>query len=145
MTRLGGNVFGVNDTPLFDAELHTQGGQPHLLQLLLNKYREHLAGKIEERKKAKLPTPVDADTATRATSALTFLKWASDYLKENRPAGNFFVDENLGLKLSNNLTCVISPGINIQGTMQDSGAISVTHGQSQQGNEGVVPSADFKI
>lgn len=143
--NLGSNVFGVNDTPLFDSELHTQAGQPHLLQLLLNKYREHLDEKLKAMQAAGKKTPVDVDQATRATPIMVFLKWASDWLRENRPVRQFFVDENMGIQLSNNLSCVISPGINIQGTMQDAGAVSVTHGQSQQGNEGIVPSADFKI
>lgn len=145
MSRLGNNVFGVNDSPLFDAQMHTQGGQPHLLQLLLDKYREHLTEMLEARKKAGQPTPVDVDQATRATPVMTFLKWASDYLKENRPVRQFFVDENMGLQLSNNLSCVVSPGINIQGTMQDAQAVNVTHGISQQGNDGIIQSPDFKI
>lgn len=138
------NVFSVNNEPLFNSIAHTQGGSPHLLQYLLDEYVKHLNGRIEERTKRKEKS-VDLSTAVKNTSMMAFLKWAKEYLTKVRPVTNFFVDENLGIRLNNNANVVLCPGINIQGTMQDAGAVNVTHGVSQSGQEGVIQTSDFKI
>lgn len=137
------NVFGVNNAPLFDSIMHTQGGAPHLLQHLLDEYVKHLNEKTEERTKAgKASLPIAE--ALAKTPMMSFLRWAKEYLATNRPVQNFFVDENLGIRLSNNANVVLSPGVNLQGTMQDAGAVAVTHGQGQQ-NQDVIKTTDFKI
>lgn len=137
-------VVGVNNAPFFDSFSHTQGGAKHLLQHLLDEYVKVLNAQIEERKAAGKPT-CTIDEAVAKMPMMKFLQFGKDYLTENRPVQNFFVDENVGLRLSNNANIVVSPGINVQGTMQNSGAISVTHGVSQREQEGVLPSTNFTI
>lgn len=127
----------VNEGELFDEVNHTQGGQPHILQFLWDEYVRFLSREIKKRKKAKQKT-VELPHALKNTPATAFLAWATNYLKKNRVAEQFYVDENFGLRLTNLKSFVICPGIAIRGTMQDSGAVEVTHGRSQPGNDGVV-------
>lgn len=140
----GGDVFGVNDSPLFDSAQHTQGGNPHILQYLFQEFAKHVAAQIEERKKNKKPT-VELSAAMAKMPMTRFLTWAKQHLTEVRPVNTFFLDENIGVRLSNNRNIAISPGIEIRGTMQNAGAVAVTRGASQEGNEGVVQTDDFSI
>jgi hypothetical protein len=121
----------------FDEIAHTQAGMPHLVQLLWDRYLEHLAKEIETRKEKGLGA-VPLPEAIRRAPATHFVEFAANYLKRNRVVENFFVDENHGLRLSDNTTCVVCPGTNVQGTMQDAGEVGVTRGESQPGNEGVI-------
>lgn len=141
-----GQVVGINNSPMFDEIAHTQGGCPHLMQYLWDKYVQYLQKKIEERRASKRPV-VEIGEAIKKAPALGFVDWASKYLKENRVVQNFFVDENHGLVLSNNDNVVVCPGMPVMGTMQNSGAIGVTEGRSREGNEGVIfdPNASLRI
>ena len=97
-----------------------------------------LKAEIETRRAAGKAT-VDIGEALPKIPATVFAKWAAEYLRTNRVVQNFFVDENHGMLLSNNRSVVVSPGIDIRGTMQDAGAVGVTQGRSSPGNEGVTP------
>ncbi len=125
-----------NDSALFDEIKHTQAGMPHLLQYLWNRYVLHLQEEISKRQEAKQPT-VTIQEALKRAPAISFVTWASDFLKETRVVENFFVDANHGIRLANMDAMVICPGTTIQGTMQESGAIAITEGKSQADNEGV--------
>jgi hypothetical protein len=136
MDGYNGAGFGVNDKNLFDEVAHTQGGMPHILQYLWDAYVRYLQAEISKRRESNKPTVTVEQAVTRAP-AIKFVEWAANYLQEHRVVENFYVDANHGIRLSNNDTLVISPGTNIQGTMQDSGAINVTEGKSQQNMEGI--------
>lgn len=137
-------VVGVNNSPLFDDLTHTQGGMPHLMQFLWDEYTAFLKSEIEIRRQAGKAT-VDIAEALQKVPATVFAKWAADYLRDNRMVQNFFVDENHGIMLSNNRTVVLSPGIDIRGTMQDAGAVGVTHGRSNPGNDGITKDTTLRV
>lgn len=130
------SVFGMSDQGLFNDIAHTQGGLSHLMQHLWDKFCLHLQEQIDERIAKGLPT-VSLEAAKSKAPATTFAKWATEYLKEFRVTESFFVDGNLGIRLANNEVMAVCPGVEIRGTMQDSGAIQVTEGRSQPGNNGV--------
>lgn len=125
------------NNPMFDSIAHTQGGVLHLMDYLWDRYVSHLTERIEERK-AEGKESIPLDVALKKTSAQAFKKFCEDFLDENRAVETCPLDENLGFRLSNNDMVALSRGIAIQGSMQDSGAVAVTHGRSQRGNEGVV-------
>lgn len=129
-------VFNVNPEGLFDDIQHTQAGLPHLVQFLWDKYVVHLKELAAKRKAEKKPTrEVDGDLLQKMP-AIHFCAFAAKYLSENRHVQSFFVDENHGITLSNNEACVLSPGVMIRGTMQNSGAVEVTKGESPRGSQG---------
>lgn len=139
--------FPVGSSDLFDATAHTQGGLPHLIQFLWDEYAKHLDRLLKERAGAGKPA-VDLQTAKTKAPAVNFAKWASDYLKENRIVESFFIDGNLGVRLTNMKTVAVCPGLEeIRGTMQESNAIGITHGRSQPDNNGVIDESDrsFRI
>lgn len=129
-------VVEVNQSALFEDTKHTQGGVQHLAQFLWDEFTAYLHRESKRRKKKKLPT-IDVEAALRKMPATAFLSWVAKYLKKHRVGQSFVVDENMGVQLTNLKTFVISPGVPIRGTMQDSGAIGVTHGRSQPGNDGM--------
>lgn len=129
-------VVEVNQAGLFDDTKHTQGGVQHIMQFLWDEFTAYLRREAKKRKKAKLPS-INVDEALRKMPATAFLTWAAKYLKKHRVGQSFVVDENMGVQLTNLKQFVISPGVPIRGTMQDSGAIGVTHGRSQPGNNGM--------
>lgn len=135
------NVYSTTSSDMFDTTRHTQGGHVHLIQHLWDQYCLYLGEQIKEREEKKLST-VDLPTAKKKATATHFAKWAADFLKANRPVESFFVEENCGLRLTNNVLVAIAPGMDedIRGTMQSSGAIQVTEGRSQTGNNGVTNS-----
>ncbi len=134
-------VFQVGSGDLFDSTLHTQGGLNHLMQHLWDAYCLHLQEEIGKRN-AEGKLTVTLDHAKRKAPATDFAKWASDYLKEMRVTESFFIDGNLGVRLTNNVCVAVCPGVEIRGTMQDSHAIPVMEGRSQPGNNGVVNDGD---
>lgn len=133
------NVFQMTGSDMFDSIQHTQGGLNHLIQYLWDKYVEHLKEAVEKMQATARPV-VNLEMAKKKAPATHFAKWCADYLKENRVTESFFVDGNLGMRLTNSDTMVICPGIEIRGTMQDSGAVAVTEGKSQNNKNGVVGS-----
>lgn len=130
-------VAAVNHAPLFDPAKYTTAGQPHLLEHLWAKYRAFLQTKLDELTRAGKKA-ADLDTAVRRAPAEHFLAFAVEYLAKNRPVENFFVDMNHGVVLSDTSRVVVSPGYDLRGTMQQSGAVGVTVGASQPGLDGVV-------
>lgn len=135
------NVFQMGTPELFDATVHTQGGLPHLMQYLWDRYVEHLTEELEKR------TVLSAtiETAKRKAPATHFAQWATEFLKENRATESFFLDANMGLRLTNNAMVAISPGVEIKGTMQDSTAIQVTEGKSQADKTRVADGGSLRI
>jgi len=129
------NVFGVNDQGLFDPIMHTQGGVNHLMQHLWDAYCVHLAEQLDKRKLEGKPT-VELAEAKKKAPASNFATWAAEYLKEIRVTESFFIDGNLGIRLANNVCVAVCPGVEIRGTMQDSGSVAVTEGKSQAGYNG---------
>lgn len=139
-----GGVVQVNDSPLFDAAKYSTAGQPHLIEHLWSQFRVWMQRQIDARKAAKKPT-IDIDEAMTRATAEQFMAFATKYLAANRPVENFFVDTNHGLVLSNNARVVVSPGVDVRGTMQGARAVSVTDGQSQPGLNGVSLGSDRPI
>lgn len=134
-----GNVFQMAGSDLFDSAAHTQGGLPHLMQHLWDAYCAHLSEHLEKRNAAQPPgNQTTLATAKAKAPATDFAKWATAYLAENRVAESFFIDANHGVRLSNNAMVAICPGVEIRGTMQDAGAVEVTHGRSQPHQQGIV-------
>ncbi len=136
-------VFSTTGSDMFDTTRHTQGGHVHLIQHLWDQYCLYLQEKIDERIEGRIST-VNLATAKEKATATHFAKWASNFLKENRPVESFFVEENCGIRLTNNVLVAIAPGMDtdIRGTMQAADAIQVTEGRSQRGNNGVTGSGD---
>jgi hypothetical protein len=132
-----------NPDPLFDARSHTQGGCPHLMELLVAEYREYFQ-QVNATRKQQDQRPLDPELTIRAARPL--LDFFEKYLETYRPVQVFPIDMNYGLVLSNNKRVAVAPGApNVQGTMQDSGSISVTRGISQPGQDGVVQVNDFGV
>jgi hypothetical protein len=138
-------VFGVSGGGMFDDVNHTQGGMPHLLQYLWDAYCAYLDGLIEKRRARGARTVKGLEEAKRAAPATHFVEWAAAHLKENRVVENFFIDANHGVRLANNACLAVCPGTEVRGSMQDSGAVAVTEGRSQPGNEGVTPTSVMRI
>jgi len=139
-----GNTIQVNQGGLFDEIQHTQGGHPHIMQYLWTKYCKYLQDQVQARQAKGLPC-LSLSEALRKAPALGFVTWAAEFLKDCRPVQAFFVDENQGLILENNDCVCISPGVPVQGTMQDSGAVQVTEGRSREGSEGVIQTPALRI
>lgn len=74
-----------------------------------------------------------------------FVAFCDDYLAKNRPVMNWPADQNIGFQLSNNINVLICPPIPEEGQMQPSGAVNVTHGQSQPGQDGVVKTNSKRV
>lgn len=137
-------VFQINDSGLFDDIQHTQGGLTHLMQYLWDAYCSYLQEEIDKRKEEHKPV-VSLQEAKKKAPASHFANWCTEYLKENRPVENFFIDGNVGVRLTNNMCIAISPGTHIQGTMQESGAVPVTEGKSQRDMNGVIDTTSLRI
>lgn len=113
-----------------------QSGMPSLIELLLQEFQDQcLRQNSEEPDPAKLLYPQHAIQAARP-----LLNFFEAYLNLYRPVQTFPVDFNYGLVLSNNMRCTVSPSIETEapGSMQASGAIQVTTGKSNPGQNGVI-------
>jgi len=128
---------------MFDPVNHTQGGYPHLIQHMTNKYRAQ--GELVNAERAKQGMePIDCELAIQAAKPL--LDFFEQYLRICRPVGMFPIDMNYGITLSDNSRVAVCPGTgDIQGTMQDSGAVQVYDGKTQLGQEGVIPFQGFGV
>jgi len=119
--------------PLFDSVALTQGNLPHLIELLVQQYRAYI-GRENEKRAAMTPAREPLDPEPTIQQAGPLLNFFRAYLTEHRPAEVFALDANYGLMLTNSMRCAISPGTpTIKGSMQDSGAVSISHGRSQPG------------
>lgn len=74
---------------------------------------------------------------TADTTVEQFLADAKKFLEQNRPVENFPADSNHGVRLSNNDRVLVCPPVPAPGTTAPSGAVEITHGASQSGQEGV--------
>jgi len=140
----GGSVFQVGGSDLFDSVAHSQGGQPHLLQFLWDEYWKYLQAELDKRTRQGVAV-FTLDEAKRKAPAVGFLKWATAYLAENRAAESFFLDANLGVRLTNNVAVAICPGVELRGTMQDANAVQVTEGRSQPHQDGIAAGPAFRV
>jgi len=120
----------------FDSIRHTQGEHPHIMQYLWDAYLEYLESERQERT-TRGQSSLPVAQAKLKAPAINFVLWAANHLRDIRAIESFFVDGNVGVRLNNNKTIAISPGVEIRGTMQDSGAVAVTEGRSQIGNNGI--------
>lgn len=140
----------ISQDELFDSMARTQGGLPHLIQFLWDAYvKERLEVAIEEKRATGKPT-VDLETAKKKAPAVDFAAWATQYLTENRIMESFYIDGNVGLRLTTMQCVAVCPGINEEvapGSMQESNAIGITQGRSRPDNNGVINESDraFRI
>lgn len=122
--------------PLADPITQSQGGVPHLLEYLWARYREFLKDELDGRAEAGKPAGT-LEEALRRAPATSFVRWASDFLRDNRVVEAFFIDDNHGLRLTDNALVAVCPGVDLRGTMQESRTVAITSGRSQPGLEGV--------
>lgn len=127
--------------------LFSEPGQlTHLMQHLWDRYKLHLEVLLGTRagRGQKVPT---LDATIKKAPAIHFAEWATQYLTDNRPVETFFSEGNVGLRLTNNVLVVLSPGEEQTkpGTMQQSASFSVTEGRSQPGNEGVSTTSGLRV
>lgn len=120
--------FRINEQPFFDSvRLTTGGGLPTLHEVLVAAFREQLQGRMNELAAAGREVATLDEVMGRVTLR-AFSAFAADYLAENRVVETFAVDANVGLLLSNQVRCVVSPGVDVTGTMQESAAVGITTG-----------------
>jgi hypothetical protein len=128
--------IGQSPDPMFDSIAHTQAGLPHLLSYLQQQYRQYVRRVNQEQN-------LQINPELAISSARTLLDFCEQFLTIHRPVQVFPVDMNYGVVLDNNDRVAICPGVaDIRGTMQDSGAVSISSGRSQPGQAGqagVVP------
>lgn len=82
---------------------------------------------------------------TDNTTVEEFLADAKKFLQENRPVENFPADQNHGVRLSNNDRVLVCPPVPSPGTTAPSGAVEITHGASQRGQEGVTATDSKRV
>jgi hypothetical protein len=111
---------------------------PDLLTHLHDQYKLHLAKHMKAiQKKGGQLVHKTVEEAAFAAPVGSFLSFAQEYLNKNRPTQVFPVDSNTGIVLSNHVRVCVSPGIVVvPGSMEDSGAVGITHGMSQPGMGG---------
>jgi len=130
--------------PLFNPETHSQGGMPNLLQFLVAEYLAYM-GQANKDRAEQGQEPLDAQkTVQKAKPLLAFFE---AYLRTNRPVNVFPIDMNYGVQLSNHKRFAVSPGVveDFRGSMQNSGAVEVTHGRSQPGISGVTDGGGIEM
>ena len=137
------SVQPTENDPMFNSVVHTQSGMPNLIDLMISEYGKYGAKANQDRGANSLPA-LDIAKTIRVGKPLTdFFK---KYLEVNRPVQIFPIDMNYGLVLSNNMRCAISPGVQeIKGTMQNSGAVSVTSGGGNPYQDGIVASNSIPV
>lgn len=87
----------------------------------------------------------DGQLGTAAPSLDGFIAFAGDYLNQNRVVELFYADSgNIGFCLSNNVRVTTTTN-GPAGTMQPSGAIGISSGISQPGQNGVVSAPSLPI
>ncbi len=120
------------------APANSPDSMPPLIDALVIAYRDSINMENEERQAAGRLDLLDAEIAIGAAQPM--LAFFNQYLDTFRPVLAFAVDNNYGIQLANSTRCVISPyrPDEAPGTMQSSGAIEVTSGQSNPGQNGVV-------
>lgn len=128
--------------PLDEAD----GSIPDLLSHLWASYSTYLHKEIGKRRAAGQQTFAHAQALEKAP-ALAFISWAKKYLSRHRVVETFAADTNIGVRLSNMLTCLICPAVEAEarGTMQPAGAVNITHGRSGSGRRNAQPTDSFDI
>jgi len=104
-------------------------GQPHLLQYLWAKFAEHLEEEIARRVEARIST-VDLPTALKQVPATHFYGWATTYLTNTSVVDSFFIEGNLGIRLSTNETVAFSPQAFLEDRQQVK-TVGITTGRQQ--------------
>lgn len=112
------------------------GGSTHLMQYLVDKYKEYLAGVIEERK-----LTISIDDAMKRATAIGFAQWCTEHLNTTRVVETFYAAGNIGISLTDGEKLVLCPPTTeeVRGTMQESHAVGITEGLQQPGKN--LPSA----
>ncbi len=122
--------------PMFNPVAHSQAGMPHLIDYLKTQYRAHIQWMNETRAQQGQALGDPEATIRAAQPVLDFFE---SFLNTHRPIQIFPIDMNYGIVLDNNDRVALCPGAkNIQGSMQDSGAISITENLTHPGQDGVV-------
>ena len=105
---------------------------PHLIQLIKDQFVNHCAAK-------GVDNPEDAP-------AQEFWEFAAEYLDKHRTVEHWPADRNLGVRLANNIRCLLHPATAVaRGTMQQSGSVGVTTGGTQPGQEGVTAAGEKRV
>lgn len=117
---------------------------PHLLQHLWDRYKEHIVERIL-RAKTAAGRALSAEEAAKRAPATDFVSFAAGYLNDNRGVSSFFIDDNIGLRLSDNTTVKLCPGDVIRGTMQESSSVDITSAPTAKGREGVTASTHVNL
>lgn len=129
---------------MFDPIRSVQGHLPTLLELLSSEYRKFLGIEIERRVSQGIGS-ISLEAAFAKAPIQNFLNFATRYLNEHRPIEMFPLDANTGVRLSNHVSFALCPLTQTQGTMQESGAVGVTHGKSQADLGNMPSSVDLPI
>jgi hypothetical protein len=137
---------GFQDQPLQDSYV---GGIVDLMTYLKQEYIQFLNLEIEKRKARGMKT-MSLEEAITITPFDSFFKFCRQFLSRHRPVQSFPADANQGMMLSNNARIVLCPAAQgdfagYGGSMQHSGDINITQGQSQPGMNGVVNDGGIKI
>ncbi len=101
-----------------------QGGRPHLIAFLWDRYTHYLQRQIDEKQAAQQKTLTIVE-ATQKAPALHFVEWATDYLLRNRVVNVFTLDANVGLRFASQAEVALCPGIDVRGTMEDDPGVAV--------------------
>jgi len=78
-------------------------------------------------------------TGRESSEIGNFVRFCREFLDQNRPAETWAADRNIGFTLSDNHRLLLCPNTQSEsaGAMEPSGAVSITVGRSQPGQEGV--------
>ncbi len=131
----------MNTQPLQASDMealgHVQGSVPDLLTYLLAAYKAQLQRRIDERVVQSGPASVRTlDEALTHAPVLDFMRFALEFLAENRPAETFPVDANIEIRLSNGDLVLICPGTQLSGTMQASHSVQIAAQGKRGGMQG---------
>ena len=81
---------------------------PHLVQFLWDRYLEDIQSRLAQRK-ADGKSVVDFAEAIRRAPASDFAHFAARYLSQQRAVQSFWLPDNVGLRLSSEVSVVVSP------------------------------------
>jgi len=121
----------------YDSVREMQGGLPHLLQLLKEEYTKNVEIRMNSALAKGVAVKFSLAEAVKRAPLWDFMEFAVDYLETNRVVETFSADSNVGIVFSDLSRCVVCPGFEVEGTMQDSESVGVTHGKGQSKLNGV--------
>jgi hypothetical protein len=87
-----------------------------------------------------------AEDHGRDGTVAEFIEFCNEYLDRHRTVQTYPADANIGIVLANNVRLLVHPPSGAgMGGMQNSGAVDVTEGKTQPGQEGVLPGEDHQV